>query len=195
PGRGRVLCRSGVSVAPAWLHQMVLAESLRRGRRLGSRPSAPRGGGPASWANLPRRAGGLDGRAAAGSGRAARGMAPSRRARRPAAEWVKGAPVWILPAGRPLLVLGSAAAGAAPLARALAEALEMPVVSADRTDLSILPYPVSDARYLGQYGEESEALRECDCVVAIGCRLFFPFSDSTWPRLPANARVVHVDPE
>jgi benzoylformate decarboxylase len=120
---------------------------------------------------------------------------PRELARRPDAESVKRAAVLMLSARQPLLLVGSAAAGAAPLARALAEMLEMPVVSADRTDLSILPYPVSDMRYLGQYGEESEALKDCDCVVAIGCRLFFPFSDRTRPYLPPGARVVHVYPE
>ena len=120
---------------------------------------------------------------------------PHDLARRPDAEAVKRAAVFLLSARRPLLVLGSAAAGAAPLARALAEMLEMPVVSADRTDLSILPYPVLDARYLGHYGEEREALQDCDCVVAVGCHLFYPFSDRTRPRLPPRARVIHVYPE
>lgn len=120
---------------------------------------------------------------------------PRDLARRPDAESVQRAAVLMLSARRPILVVGSAAAGAAPLARSLAEALEMPVMSADRTDLSILPFPVTDPRYLGHYGEESEALQECDCVVAVGCRLFFPFSDGTWPHLPPKARVVHVYPE
>ena len=120
---------------------------------------------------------------------------PRDLGRRPDADSVKRAAALMLGARRPLLMLGSAAAGAAALARSLAEMLEMPVVSADRTDLSILPYPVSDPRYVGQYGEEEEALRDCDCVVAIGCRLFFPFSDGTRPRLPQHARLIHVYPE
>ncbi len=120
---------------------------------------------------------------------------PRSLVRRPDAEAVKRAAACLLSARRPLLMLGSTTAGAAPLARALAEMLEMPVVSADRTDLSILPYPVSDARYLGQYGEERGALQDCDCVVAIGCRLFYPFSDRTRPHLPPGARVIHVYPE
>lgn len=71
----------------------------------------------------------------------------------------------------------------------------MPVVSADRTDLSILPYPVLDARYLGLYGEERDVLAECDCVIAVGCRLFYPFSDRARPHLPPGARVIHAYPE
>jgi benzoylformate decarboxylase len=114
---------------------------------------------------------------------------------RPDAETVKRAAAVLLSARRPLLMLGSATAGAFSLARALAGMLELPVVSADRTDLSILPYPVLDARYLGQYGEEMDALQDCDCAVAIGCRLFFPFSDRTRPHLPPGARLIHVYPE
>jgi benzoylformate decarboxylase len=120
---------------------------------------------------------------------------PGDLARRPQADAVQRAAALMLSAHRPLLVLGSAAAGADPLARALAEMLEMPVVSADRTDLSILPYPVLDARYLGLYGEERDVLADCDCVVAVGCRLFYPFSDRTRPHLPPGARVIHVYPE
>ncbi len=115
--------------------------------------------------------------------------------RRPDADSVQRAAALLLSARRPLLVLGSASGDTAPLARTLAEMLEMPVVAADRTDLASLPYPVSDSRYLGLYGEEREALAECDCVVAIGCRLFYPFSDRTRPRLPVGARVIHVHPE
>jgi len=120
---------------------------------------------------------------------------PQDLVRRADAGAVRRAAALLLSVRRPLLVLGSAAAGAAPLARALAEMLEMPVVSADRTDLATLPYPVSDARYLGLYGEERDALQDCDCVVAIGCRLFFPFSDRLRPRLPPGAQVVHVYPD
>jgi len=120
---------------------------------------------------------------------------PRGLARRPDADTVKRAAAILLSARRPLLVLGSAAAGAAPLARALAEMLEMPVVSADRTDLSTLPYPVLDPRYLGLHGEEGDALQDCDCVLAVGCRLFYPFSDRARPHLPSGARVIHVYPE
>lgn len=120
---------------------------------------------------------------------------PRDLGRRPDAELVQRAAALLLSARRPLLVLGSTAAGGAPLARTLAETLEAPVVAADRTDLSILPYPVSDARYLGLYGEEGGALEDCDCVVAIGCRLLYPFSDRGRPRLPPGARVIHAYPE
>jgi benzoylformate decarboxylase len=120
---------------------------------------------------------------------------PRGLARRPDAETITRVAALLLSARRPLLMLGSEAAGVVPLARALAEMLEMPVVSADRTDLSMLPYPVLDARYLGQYGEERDPLRDSDCVIAIGCRLFYPFSDATRPHLPPGARVIHVYPE
>ncbi len=108
---------------------------------------------------------------------------------------VRRAATLLLSARRPLLMLGSAAAGAASPARALAVMLEMPVVAADRTDLSILPYPLSDERYLGAYGEEPDVLADCDCVVAVGCRLFFPFSDRRRPQLPPGARLIHVYPD
>jgi benzoylformate decarboxylase len=108
---------------------------------------------------------------------------------------VQRAATLLLSARRPLLVLGSATAGAAAPARVLAEMLEMPVVIADRTDLSTLPYPVSDERYVGAYGEEREALQNCDCVLAVGCRLFFPFSDRRRPHLPPRARLIHVHPD
>lgn len=113
---------------------------------------------------------------------------------RPDPEAVKRAAALLLSARRPLLVLGGQAAGAAALARALAGALETPVVTSDRTDLSALPYPVSDGRYLGVYGEEPDALRDCDCMLAVGCRVFYPYSDHARPHVPHGARLIHVYP-
>ncbi len=120
---------------------------------------------------------------------------PRDPARRPDPETVKHAAALLLSAHRPCLLLGSAAAEAVRAARALAQALEMPVAAADLTDLWVLPYPVSDARYVGVHGADPEALADCDCVLAIGCRLFFPFSSDRRPHLPPGARLIHVYPE
>lgn len=126
----------------------------------------------------------------------ARSTAPSLGlGRRPDAAAARAAAEMLLAAHRPLLMLGSSAAGAVADARALAEALELPVVAADRTELSALPYPTADPRWLGLYGEERTVPQDCDCLLAVGCRLFYPFSDRRRPRLPAGARVIHAHPD
>ncbi len=124
-----------------------------------------------------------------------RGHGPVGLGRRPDAAAVRAAAEMLLAAHRPLLMLGSSAAGALPDARALAEALELPVVAADRTEFSALPYPTVDPRFLGLYGEERAVLQDCDWLLAVGCRLFYPFSDRRRPRLPAGARVIHAHPD
>jgi benzoylformate decarboxylase len=91
-----------------------------------------------------------------------------------------------------MLVLGAAAAPFVAEARALAEALELPVFAADRTQISTLPYPVRDPRYLGQYGEDRGLIAESDCVLAVGGRLFFPFSSDSAQTLPAGAALIHA---
>lgn len=116
---------------------------------------------------------------------------------RPDAGAVDAAALLMQRARRPVLVLGSAAAGSAAAARALADALELPVFAADRTQMSVLPYPVRDDRYLGMYGDEWALLEDADLVIAVGGRLFYPFTDDSRPKLPPHANVIHAhaDPE
>jgi benzoylformate decarboxylase len=38
-------------------------------------------------------------------------------------------------------------------------------------------------------------LEGCDLVVAVGCRVFYPFSDASRPRLPPGARLIHLHRE
>ena len=95
----------------------------------------------------------------------------------------------------PVVIAGSAARGCAGPLRALADALAAPVVCTDFTDLADLPFPTADHRYLGLYGEDPAVLEGCDLVLAVGARLFFPFSAGRHPRLPAGAAVVHIHPD
>ena len=96
--------------------------------------------------------------------------------RRPDAAAVAAAVRLLLEARRPMLVLGASNAAHVTAARALAEALELPVFAIERTQVSELPYPVADPRYLGQYGEQRPLIADADCVAVIGARAFFPFS-------------------
>ena len=101
----------------------------------------------------------------------------------------------LLSARRPLMVLGTAAAGALEPARLLAQELGLAVVVADLTDLARATYPQGVPEFLGAYGDEASALEGCDLVLAVGCRMFYPFSDRLRPRLPAGARLLHVHPD
>ena len=112
--------------------------------------------------------------------------------RRPDARAVTEAVRLLLEARRPILVLGSPTAAHADAARALAEALELPVFAIERTQLNELPYPVADARYLGQYGEQRSLIAEADCVAVIGARAFFPFSAEGAATLPDGAKLIHA---
>ncbi len=121
----------------------------------------------------------------------------TRLGRRPEREAVAAAVRVMMTARRPVLVIGSAATEAATEARALAAALEIPVFVADRTQLTTLPYPVLDERYVGMYGEDPSMLEGCDCVIAIGTRVFYPFTSDSRPKLPPGAHLIHAhsDPE
>jgi benzoylformate decarboxylase len=120
--------------------------------------------------------------------------AAGRRAlgRRPNARSVSAAIDLLLAAERPVLIVGSSAAENAGLLRELAGALELPVFAVDRTQLYALPYPVRDARYLGQFEDDASLLEGTDCILTIGARLFFPFSGASRPKLPPDARLIHV---
>lgn len=96
---------------------------------------------------------------------------------------------------RPVLILGTAAAPATAQAVELARAAGLAVVAADLTDLSSLSYPADGPGYLGVYGDEASVLEGCDLVLAVGCRVFYPFSDRLRPRLPQGATLVHIHPD
>ena len=112
--------------------------------------------------------------------------------RRPDAAAVSAAVRLLLDARRPMLVLGASTAPHAAATRALAEALELPVFAIERTQISELPYPVTDTRYLGQYGEQRPLIADADCVAVIGARAFFPFSSESAATLPAGAKLIHA---
>jgi benzoylformate decarboxylase len=95
----------------------------------------------------------------------------------------------------PVIVAGSAARGCVPELRALADKLACPLVGTDFTDLADLPFPTADPRFFGLYGEDPAVLDGCDMVVAVGARVFFPFSAARHPRLPEGARLVHIHPD
>ena len=98
-------------------------------------------------------------------------------------------------AKRPVIVVGTHAAGATAEVAAAAQAYAVGVLAADLTDLAVLRFPTTDPHYLGVYGEQAEALDGCDLVVAVGCRVFFPFSDQARPHLPPGARLIHIHPD
>ena len=95
----------------------------------------------------------------------------------------------------PVLVVGSQASGCVAELRALADTLAAPLLCSDFSDLAELPFPTADHRYLGLYGEDPAVLEGCDLVLAVGARIFYPFSAGRHPRLPAGARLVHVHPD
>jgi len=95
----------------------------------------------------------------------------------------------------PVLVVGSEARGCVPQLRALADQLVAPLLVTDFTDLADLPFPTADPRFLGLYGEDPAVLDGCDLVLAIGARMFYPFSAARHPRLPSGARLVHIHPD
>lgn len=101
----------------------------------------------------------------------------------------------LITASWPVIVAGSQARDCATELRTLADLLSAPVLCADFTDLADLPYPTADSRYLGLYGEDPAVLDGCDLVLAVGTRVWYPFSAARHPRLPAGARLVHIHPD
>jgi benzoylformate decarboxylase len=95
----------------------------------------------------------------------------------------------------PAVVVGSEARGYVPQLRALADRLVAPLVCTDFIDLADLPFPTADPRFLGLYGEHPAVLDGCDLVLAVGARMFYPFSAARRPRLPAGAALVHIHPD
>jgi benzoylformate decarboxylase len=90
-----------------------------------------------------------------------------------------------------VMVVGTGAAGASAELAGLAAALEIPLLAADLTDLATLESP-PQSHYLGVYGEQAEVLQGSDLVLAIGSRMFYPFSDANRPQLPAGAQLIHL---
>lgn len=95
----------------------------------------------------------------------------------------------------PVIVAGSQARECAGELRELAGRLHAPVLLSDFTDLADVPFPTADQRYFGLYGEDPAVLEGCDLVLAVGARVFYPFSAGRHPRLPAGARLIHVHPD
>jgi benzoylformate decarboxylase len=95
----------------------------------------------------------------------------------------------------PVVVVGSEARDCVRELRALADRLAAPLVCTDFTDLADLPFPTADPRFLGLYGEDPAVLDGCDLVLAVGARVFYPFSAVRHPRLPTGAALVHIHPD
>lgn len=95
----------------------------------------------------------------------------------------------------PVIVAGSQARGCAAGLRELAALLSAPVVAADFTDLADLPFPTASRDYFGLYGEDPAVLEGCDLVLAVGARVWYPFSAIRHPRLPVGARLIHIYPD
>jgi benzoylformate decarboxylase len=129
------------------------------------------------------------GSAGAGLGGAAGGRAVPSEAVCAAAAAELAAARW------PVVVMGSEARGCVAELRALADRLAVPLVCTDFTDLADLPFPTGDPRYFGLYGEDPAVLDGCDLVLAIGARVFYPFSAARHPRLPPAARLLHIHPD
>ncbi|MHB8394111.1 MAG: thiamine pyrophosphate-binding protein [Candidatus Dormibacteria bacterium] len=110
-------------------------------------------------------------------------------------EEIEAAAKLLAQSSRPLLVLGTAGAPARTQVAELARAAGIAVVAADLTDLASLSYQGSDPGYLGVYGDEPAVLDGCDLVLAVGCRVFYPFSHRLRPRLPEGAALVHIHPD
>ncbi|HYM68102.1 MAG TPA: thiamine pyrophosphate-binding protein [bacterium] len=123
------------------------------------------------------------------------GSSDASLARRPDAGAVRSAAGLLLQARAPVLLLGNDAAAARQDATALAEALVLPVLVSDPTELSVLPFPTGHPQYLGVYGGEPAVLDGCDVLAVIGGRVFFPFSGPRTPELPPGAKLIHVHPD
>jgi benzoylformate decarboxylase len=95
----------------------------------------------------------------------------------------------------PVVVVGSEARACVPQLRALADRLAAPLVCTEIIDLADLPFPTADPRFFGLYGEDPAVLDGCDLVLAVGARVFYPFSAGRHPRLPEGARLVHIHPD
>ena len=95
----------------------------------------------------------------------------------------------------PVLVVGSQARGCVAELRTLADMLAAPLIFTEFSDLADVPFPTSDHRYFGLYGEEPDVLEGCDLLLAVGARMFYPFSAGRHPRLPDGARLLHLHPD
>ena len=99
-------------------------------------------------------------------------------------------------AERPLLLLGTGVrlAGAIPAARQLAEALEVPVLTAWSHDVFANDHPLFSGRP-GTIGTRAGnlALQACDLLLVIGSRLNIRQVSYNWAALAPLARIVMVD--
>jgi benzoylformate decarboxylase len=95
----------------------------------------------------------------------------------------------------PVVLVGSQARGCVAELRAICDQLAAPLVCADFTDLADVPFPTADHRYFGLYGEDPAVADGCDLVLAVGARLFYPFSTVRHPALPPGSRLIHLHPD
>jgi benzoylformate decarboxylase len=130
-----------------------------------------------------------------GAGTATPKVAHMNLAQLPDATGIRAAAELLARAKHPVMVVGTAAADYTAHVAAAAEAFELGVLAADLTDLAVLRFPTTDPHYPGVYGEHAEALDGCDLVVAVGGRVFFPFSNRTRPHLPPGAKLIHLHPD
>jgi benzoylformate decarboxylase len=171
---------------PAGPTYLAMPEDFLRGQVPAEAPDPPVSN-TALWRDWSGRAGAAPG-GTGWTGAAAAGAVPDDALCVAAAALLAGAR-W------PVVVMGSEARGCVPQLRALADRLAAPLVCTDFTDLADLPFPTADPRYFGLYGEDPAVLDGCDLVLAVGSRVFFPFSAVRHPRLPEGARLVHVHPD
>jgi benzoylformate decarboxylase len=130
-----------------------------------------------------------------GAGTAPPRVAHMSLAQLPDAAGIRAAAEMLARAEHPVLVVGTAAADSTAEIAAAAEAFEVGILAADLTDLAVLRFSTTDPRYLGVYGEQAAVLDGCDLVVAVGCLVFYPFSDRARPRMPNGAKLIHIHPD
>ncbi len=103
---------------------------------------------------------------------------------------------WLTTAERPLLLLGTGVrlSGAIPAAQALAEALQLPVLTAWSHDVFANDHPLFVGRP-GTIGTRAGnlALQACDLLLVIGSRLNIRQVSYNWSALAPLARIVMVD--
>jgi len=119
-----------------------------------------------------------------------------RMAPAPDADAIARAVALLAEAERPLLLVGGGAliAEAGPALTALAERLALPIVSTINAKGLISEHHPQSLGMIGMYGRKAavHALRECDVLLAVGCR----FTDRITGPVDAFARgkrIVHLD--
>jgi benzoylformate decarboxylase len=114
---------------------------------------------------------------------------------------IKGDPIEIsraadllVEAKRPLFVAGNEIAkhDAVPLAIQLAERLSLPVMTEVRQSLEFLNFPHTHPYFRNVYDASSSYVKEADVILGIGCRMFVDPAYSGIPKIPKDAKIIHV---